>query len=75
MKIAASLSAGLIAAAAMLPASASAQMNQRHDRVVERSRTVHTVRDRDRYRPHTRRVCTVKYRHHKRIRTCRTVRR
>lgn len=75
MKIAALLSAGLIAAAALLPASASAQMNQRHDRVVERSRTVHTVRDRDRYRPHTRRVCTVKYRHHKRIRTCRTVRR
>lgn len=73
MKIAALLSAGLIAAAAMLPASASAQMNQRHDRVVERHRTVHTVRDR--YRPHTRRVCTVKYRHHKRIRTCRTVRR
>ena len=73
MKIAALLSAGLIAAAAMLPASASAQMNQRHDRVVERSRTVHTVSDR--YRPHTRRVCTVKYRHHKRIRTCRTVRR
>ncbi|BCA57872.1 hypothetical protein [Sphingomonas sp. HMP6] len=73
MKIAALLSAGLIAAAALLPASASAQMNQRHDRVVERSRTVYTVRDR--YRPHTRRVCTVKYRHHKRIRTCRTVRR
>ena len=73
MKIAALLSAGLIAAAAMLPASASAQMAERHGRVVERTRTVHTVRDR--YRPHTRRVCTVKYRHHRRIRTCRTVRR
>jgi hypothetical protein len=73
MKIAALLSAGLIAAAAMLPATASAQMAERHDRVVERSRTVHTVRDR--YRPHFRRVCTVKYRHHQRIRVCRTVRR
>lgn len=75
MKIAALLTAGLIAAAAMLPATASAQRAERHDRVVERSRTVHTVRDRDRYRPRVRRVCTVKYRHHKRIRTCRTVRR
>ncbi len=73
MKIAALLSAGLIAAAALLPATASAQRAERHDRVVERHRTVHTVRNG--YRPRTRQVCTVKYRHHKRIRTCRTVRR
>ena len=73
MKIAALMSAGLIAAAAMLPASASAQMGERHDRVVERSTTTRTVRDD--YRPRTRRVCTVNYRHHRRIRTCRTVRR
>ena len=73
MKLAALLSAGLIAAAAMLPTTASAQMGERHGRVVERSTTVHTVRGG--YRPHTRRVCTVKYRHHQRIRTCRTVRR
>lgn len=71
MKIAALLSAGLVAAAALLPATAGAQMNEQHARVVERTRTVQTVRDR--YRPHARRVCTVKYRHHKRIRTCRTV--
>lgn len=68
MKLVALLSAGLIAAATMVPAAASAQM---HERVM--TRTVHTERH-DGYRHHTRRVCTVKYRHHRRIRTCRVVR-
>lgn len=71
MKFAALVSAGLIAAAALVPAAASAQQ-VRHDRVV--TRTVHTERNGG-YRHHTRRVCKVTYRHHKRIRTCRTVRR
>ena len=70
MKLAALVSAGLIAAAALVPAAASAQQN-RHDRVV--TRTVHTERHNG-YRNHTRRVCKETYRHHKRIRTCRTVR-
>ena len=72
MKFAALMSAGLIAAAALVPAAASAQMAERHrDRVVER----HVVRtERHGYRPHVRKVCRVVYRHHQRIRTCRTVR-
>ena len=76
MKLIALMSAGLIAAATFA-APASAQMQQEHhDRavVVKQTRTVHTERHSD-YRPHVRRVCKVKYRHHKRIRTCRTVRR
>lgn len=69
MKIAALISAGLIAAAAIVPAAASAQV--RHDRVV--TRTVHTERHGiNRHR--TRRVCTMQYRHHHRVRVCRTVR-
>lgn len=73
MKFAALISAGLIAAAAMAPASASAQVERHHDRRVERT-VVHTERNRG-WRPHTRTICRVEYRHHQRIRTCRTVRR
>jgi len=73
MKLAALLSAGLIAAAAMLPTTASAQISERNSRVVERNTTVRTVRDG--YRPRYRRVCKVKYRNQRRIRTCRSIRR
>ncbi len=73
MKLIALMSIGLIAAATAA-APASAQSHERHDRVVERTRIVHTQRRGD-YRAPTRRVCRVTYRHHKRIRTCRTVRR
>jgi hypothetical protein len=72
MKFITLLSAGLIAASALAPTAASAQMRQEHhDRVV--TRTVHT----DRHGPaaRTRRVCKVEYRHHRKVRTCRTVRR
>ena len=65
MKLAALISAGLIAATAIVPAAATAQ--DRHDRVV--TRTVHTVS-----RPRTRQVCNTVYRHHQRTRVCRTVR-
>lgn len=69
MKFASLISAGLIAAAAIAPVAASAQ--DRHDRVV--TRTVHTERHGiDRHR--TRRVCTMRYRNHHRVRVCRTVR-
>ena len=71
MKLATLMSAGLIAAAALVPAAASAQMERHRDRVVER----HVVRtERHGYRPHVRKVCRVTYRHHRKIRTCRTVR-
>ncbi|MGY2732911.1 hypothetical protein [Sphingomonas sp. UYP23] len=70
MKIAALISAGLIAAAAIVPAAASAQQNS-HDRVV--TRTVHTERHGvNRHR--TRKVCKMQYRNHHRVRVCRTVR-
>lgn len=72
MKFIALLSAGLIAASALAPASASAQdRHDRRDRVV--TRTVHTERHRPAYR--SRRVCRTEYRHHRRVRICRTVRR
>ncbi|MET3825936.1 Ni/Co efflux regulator RcnB [Sphingomonas sp. PvP055] len=75
MKFIALLSAGLIAASALAPTAAGAQMRQdrhdRHDRVV--TRTVHTERHRPAYR--TRRVCRMEYRNHRGVRICRTVRR
>ncbi len=79
MKIIALIAAGLMAVAASAPASA--QMQERHNtRVVTRT-VVHTERDRhynngrhNGWRKHTRRVCTNKYRNHRRIRVCRTVR-
>lgn len=72
MKLFAMLSAGLIAATAMLPAAASAQMRDHRDRVV--TRTVHSERNRGYDRHRTRRVCTMRYRDHRRVRVCRTVR-
>ena len=60
------LSAGLIAAAAIIPAAASAQQ---HGHVVVREHSVHRVA------PHrTRKVCNTVYRNHHRTRVCRTVR-
>lgn len=73
MKFASMMGAALVAAAAILPAAASAQMERHHDRVV--TRTVVRTERHDGYRPHVRRVCRTEYRHHKRIRICRTVRR
>lgn len=70
MKLLAIVSAGLIATAATLPVAAGAQ--EHRERVVTRT-SVHT--ERHGYRPHrTRRVCSVQYRHHQRVRVCRTVR-
>ena len=72
MKFIALLSAGLIAASALAPTGASAQMRQdRHDSVV--TRTVHTDRHRPSYR--TRKVCRMERRNQRRVRICRTVRR
>ena len=68
MKFVALLSAGLVAAATMLPAAASAQV---HHRTVTRT-VVHTERHRG--YGHTRRVCRVEYSHHRRARVCRIVR-
>ena len=87
MKLFTLISAGLMAAAAIVPATASAQMqaHERHDtRVVTTRTTVRTDNDRRDVRPgdrrrwhgrhHTRRVCRNEWRHHHRVRICRTVR-
>ena len=57
--------AGIVAATGFTAVPAAAQ-----ERVVVRERTV--VRHSS-YRPRAHRVCTVRYRHHQRVRTCRTV--
>ena len=72
--------AGLAATVALMPATA--QMNQ-HERHVETTTTTTRtdsgadMRDHRYMRHHDRmrRVCTVSYRHHHKVRTCRTVRR
>jgi Ni/Co efflux regulator RcnB len=88
MKLSTLIAAGLVAVAAIAPAAASAQMQQtheRHDRVVTSTTTVQTDagrHDEARGRGHrgwhgNRRshvACTVQWRHHHRVRTCRTVR-
>jgi len=89
MKLFTLISAGLVAVAAIAPATASAQMQttqERHDkRVVTKTTTVRTDNDRrDDARPgerrgwhgrhHTRRICRTEWRHHHRVRICRTVR-
>ena len=77
MKMIALISAGLVAIAAMAPAAASAQAREnRHDRVVTQTRTVHVENRRHNgWRKHkTRRVCRMEWRHHHRVRICRTVR-
>ena len=87
MKLFTLISAGLVAIAAIAPAAASAQMqtHERHDKVVRTTTTVRTDGDRrdtmrsDRHRGwrdrhHTRRVCRNEWRHHHRVRVCRTVR-
>lgn len=71
MKILAMLSAGLIAATVAIPAATSAQMHS--ERVTTRT-VVHTERHSG-YGNRTRRVCKVTYHNHRRVRTCRTVRR
>ncbi|OYY90700.1 MAG: hypothetical protein B7Y45_07015 [Sphingomonas sp. 28-66-16] len=77
MKIVALISAGLLGAAAMLsPTAAGAQQRAVHTerRVVVTHRT-QTVRHGNRWGHYrNRRVCKVTYRHHRRIRTCRTIR-
>lgn len=65
MKLLTLAMAGIVAVTGFTAAPVSAQ-----ERVVVRERTV--VRHSS-YRPRARRVCTVRYRHHERVRTCRTV--
>ena len=73
LKIIATITAALFGAAAMLaPTAAAAQQTVTTKRVVVTQRS-HNVRyGGDHYR--TKRVCKVKYRNHRRIRTCRTIR-
>ena len=70
MKTLGIISAGLMVAVTLVPAAAGAQMHR--DRVVVR--TVHSERHSGYDRDRTRRVCKVQYRHHHRVRVCRTVR-
>lgn len=65
MKIASLILAGL-AAATLVPVAAEAQRTVVHERTVVRHDRGHHV---------VRRVCTNTWRHHHRVRTCRTVRR
>ena len=88
MKLFTLISAGLVAIAAIAPATASAQTqssHERHDkRVVTTTTTVRTDNGRPDVRPgerrgwrdrhRTRRVCKTQWRHHHRVRICRTVR-
>ncbi|WP_242097027.1 MULTISPECIES: hypothetical protein [unclassified Sphingomonas] len=66
MKIATLIIAGLTAAASLAPVAAQAQRTVVHERTVVRHDRVHHA---------ARRVCTTQWRHHHRVRTCRTVRR
>lgn len=64
------LAAAAVALTGMTPglaAPAAAQHTVVHERTVIRDRPVHRV-------VHARTVCRVEYRHHHRVRTCRTVR-
>lgn len=86
MKLSTLIMAGLVAAVAIAPSTASAQMQstqERHDKhVVRTTTTVRTddgrhdaARDNDRRaRHHVRRVCTTQWRHHHRVRVCHTKR-
>ena len=71
MKMLGKIALTLALGGAMVPvAGALAQDVQRNEHRTEVTRSVTTTRSDDRVR----RVCRVKYRHHKRIRTCRVVR-
>jgi hypothetical protein len=81
MKLFTLISAGLVAVAAIAPATASAQMqssHERHDKRVVTTRTTVRTDNGERRgwhgRHHTRRVCRNEWRHHHRVRICRTVR-
>lgn len=73
MKITAIIACGLAATVMAVPAAYAQQRVVHRDRVVTHQRTT-VVRHRGPGYHATRRVCTVRYRHHRRIRTCRTVR-
>ena len=73
MKLMSFFAAGLVALTGLAPVVVAAPASAQ-ERVVVRERTVVTSR-RGYHRPRTRRVCSVRYRHGERIRTCRTVRR
>lgn len=73
MKLAAYLACGLAATIMMAPVAEAQQRVVHRERVVTTHRTT-VVRHGGARFHHLRRVCTVRYRHHRRIRTCRNVR-
>ena len=74
MKITAIIACGLAAVVMAVPAANAQERVVHRERVVTHQRTTVVRRGGPRYHA-MRRVCTVRYRHHQRIRTCRTVRR
>ena len=73
MKMTALIACGLAAAAMAVPAAQAQDRIVQRERVVTNNRTT-VVHDNGRRYHRARRVCTVRYRHHQRIRTCRVVR-
>lgn len=73
MKLAAIIASGIAAAVMAVPAANAEQRVVHRERVVTTHRTTVVRHGGPRYHA-LRRVCTVRYHHHRRIRTCRTVR-
>lgn len=74
MKLFTLAAAGLVALTGLAPAALTTAASAQRTVVTERT-VVHTVRhDNRRNRWHTRRVCRNQWRHHHRVRICRTVR-
>jgi hypothetical protein len=74
MKIIALITTGMLATATLATAAPAQEHVVRQERTVETHRTS-TVRHGNGWNnQHVRRVCHVVYRHHQRIRQCRTVR-
>ncbi len=74
MKIIALIATGMLATATLATAAPAQERVVTQQRTVETHRTSTVRHGNDWNNHHVRRVCRVVYRHHQRIRTCRTVR-
>jgi len=72
MKLFTLAAAGLVALTGLAPAALTSEASAQ--RVVHERTVVRTVRHDNGRRWHTRRVCRNQWRHHHRVRVCRTVR-
>jgi len=73
MKLFTLAAAGLVALTGLAPAALTSEASAQH-RVVHERTVVRTARHDNGRRVHTRRVCRNEWRHHHRVRVCRTVR-